>query len=59
MTSTGVIDIGISLYSVVLALIVATLKMKGNQLISNFSILIGLLGAGLVMSYCLVMMGRV
>ncbi|MEK4198874.1 uracil/xanthine transporter [Cytobacillus sp. FSL K6-0265] len=47
MTSTGVIDIGISLYSVVLALIVATLKMKGNQLISNFSILIGLLGGWL------------
>ncbi|MDQ0272878.1 uracil/xanthine transporter [Cytobacillus purgationiresistens] len=44
ITEQGTIDIWVSLFSVCLAILVAFLKLKGNQMISNFSILIGLLG---------------
>lgn len=43
ITDDGTIDVAISLYSVVIAITVSILKMKGNQVISNFSILLGLL----------------
>ncbi|MEK3856106.1 uracil/xanthine transporter [Cytobacillus sp. FSL H8-0458] len=39
----GTIDVPITLYSFVLVIFVSLLKLKGNALISNFSILIGLL----------------
>ncbi|WP_433957392.1 uracil/xanthine transporter [Cytobacillus horneckiae] len=53
ITENGSIDAKVSLYSLCLALLVAVLKVKGNQVISNFSILIGLLGgwAGYVLLF--------
>lgn len=43
ITGQGTIDIPISLYSFALVIFVSLLKLKGNGVISNFSILIGLL----------------
>ncbi|UOY93305.1 uracil/xanthine transporter [Ectobacillus sp. JY-23] len=40
----GTLDIGISLYSLGLVVFVSVLKVKGNKTLSNFSILIGLMG---------------
>ena len=43
LTEQGTIDIPVSLFSVCLVIFVSILKLKGNKMISNFSILIGLL----------------
>lgn len=39
----GTIDVPVSLFSIVLVIFVSLLKLKGNAVISNFSILIGLI----------------
>jgi xanthine/uracil permease len=43
VSDQGTIDVPITLYSIVLVIFVSLLKLKGNGIISNFSILIGLL----------------
>jgi xanthine/uracil permease len=42
LTDQGTINVPISLFSVGMVLLVSMMKLKGNQIISNFSILIGL-----------------
>ena len=42
MDETGALDLPISLYSIGIVLLVSLLKIKGNRLLSNFSILLGL-----------------
>ncbi|WP_110065055.1 uracil/xanthine transporter [Cytobacillus oceanisediminis] len=44
VSDQGTIDVPITLYSFALVIFVSLLKLKGNGIISNFSILIGLLG---------------
>ncbi|GLB61463.1 uracil/xanthine transporter [Cytobacillus sp. NCCP-133] len=43
VSEQGTIDVPITLYSFALVIFVSLLKLKGNSIISNFSILIGLL----------------
>ncbi|WP_232713353.1 uracil/xanthine transporter [Bacillus xiapuensis] len=50
LTSSGQLDIAVSLYSVAIVLFVSALKIKGRGIISHFSILIGIVvGWGLYM----------
>lgn len=48
ITEQGIIDIPVSLFSIIIVIMVSLLKLKGNQIISNFSILIGLIGGWLI-----------
>lgn len=47
VTSEGTIDIQVGLLSIGILILVSVLKIKGNKLISNFSILIGLMAGWL------------
>lgn len=43
ITPEGTIDVPISLFSLAIVILVSVLKLKGNTMLSNFSILIGLI----------------
>lgn len=43
VNDNGTLDIPITLFSIVIAILVAVLKIKGNKIIGNFSLLIGII----------------
>jgi xanthine/uracil permease len=43
LTDGGTVDVPISLFSIAIVILVSVLKLKGNKILSNFSILIGLI----------------